>query len=98
VTHRDPRFFENPLEFDPERFSAGRIDEFPDGAYFPFGHGARVCVGKHLAMMQLTLIVATVLRNVVVSPIGDCSDLTINRDLSIRPATKCVVTVRRRHN
>jgi len=39
VTHRDPRFFANPDRFDPERFAAGRTEQIPANAYFPFGAG-----------------------------------------------------------
>lgn len=40
---RDPRFFENPLVFDPERFRNGsKISD----AYIPFGIGPRMCIGE----------------------------------------------------
>jgi cytochrome P450 len=62
VTHRDPRFFENPEKFDPERFAAGRAETIPQYAYFPFGGGPRVCIGNTFATMEMVLIVATVLQ------------------------------------
>lgn len=89
VTHRDPRFFRDPLTFDPERFSAERIGEIPEGAYFPFGHGPRVCLGRNMAMAQMTLAVATVLQRVTLTPEPGADDLTIRRELAIRPATPC---------
>ncbi|MCA9238857.1 MAG: cytochrome P450 [Planctomycetales bacterium] len=93
VTHRDPRFFPDPLRFDPERFSPGRIGEIPTGAYFPFGHGPRNCIGQHLALMHLVLITATVLERCRLTPTLDCEDLAISRDLSIRPATPCLAAI-----
>lgn len=62
LVHRDPRFFPEPLRFDPERWRvdpvrAGRIPRF---AYFPFGGGPRVCIGAGFAMMEATLLLATI--------------------------------------
>lgn len=55
VTQRDPRFFEAPEEFRPERFLAGEPVPF---TYFPFGGGGRRCVGERLALAQATAIVS----------------------------------------
>ena len=60
VTHRDPRFFADPLIFDPERFSPERVESIPPFAYFPFGGGPRGCIGTGFATMEMILIVATV--------------------------------------
>jgi cytochrome P450 len=62
LTHRDPRFFPEPERFDPERWREdpirrGRIPRF---AYFPFGGGPRVCIGAGFAMMEATLLLATI--------------------------------------
>jgi cytochrome P450 len=57
--HRDPRFFEDPERFDPERFATGWEDRIPRYAFLPFGGGPRVCIGNGFAMMEARLIVAT---------------------------------------
>ena len=62
VTHRDPRFFPNPLRFNPDRFAADSADPIPKYAYFPFGAGPRACVGNTFAMMEMMLIVAMVVQ------------------------------------
>ena len=59
VSHRDPRYFSDPLRFDPERFVAGGRATFPKFAYFPFGAGARQCVGEAFAWMEGVLVLAT---------------------------------------
>jgi len=62
VVHRDPRWFPNPEGFDPDRWTPERSKQLPRYAYFPFGGGPRVCIGNHFAMMEATLILATVLQ------------------------------------
>ena len=58
--HRDPRFFEEPQRFNPERFAPGWEDRIPRYAYLPFGGGPRVCIGNGFALMEARLILATV--------------------------------------
>ncbi len=58
VTHRDPRFWENPDEFIPERFSEDK-KESEGLTYFPFAAGQRACIGEHFAMTEAIVILAT---------------------------------------
>jgi cytochrome P450 len=57
--HRDPRFFEDPDRFDPERFAPGWVERIPRYAYLPFGGGPRVCIGNGFALTEARLILAT---------------------------------------
>ncbi|MBV8034159.1 MAG: cytochrome P450 [Pelomonas sp.] len=59
--HRDPRWWQEPQAFRPERFMPGAA-EIPRGAYIPFGLGPRVCLGQHFAMLEMMLIAALVLQ------------------------------------
>ena len=59
VTHRDPRYFEDPEAFRPERWLDGLADRLPAGAYFPFGDGPRRCIGQGFAMLEAGLVIAT---------------------------------------
>jgi cytochrome P450 len=56
VVHRDPRWFQDPETFRPERFES---DDRPKFSYFPFGGGARVCIGERFAWMEGVLLLAT---------------------------------------
>jgi cytochrome P450 len=58
--HRSPRYFDNPLQFDPERFSPENEKRIPKYAYLPFAAGPRVCIGNSFAMMESRLILATI--------------------------------------
>ena len=60
VIHRDPRFFDQPEEFNPNRWANNFAKTLPSITYFPFGAGQRVCLGQSFAMMETTLILATV--------------------------------------
>lgn len=59
VVHRDPRWFEAPLEFRPERWEGDLLKRIPRFAYFPFGGGPRQCIGNNFAVMEATLLLAT---------------------------------------
>ena len=60
VTQRDPRYFDNPDNFDPDRWTDDFISRLPKYAYFPFGGGPRVCIGNNFAMMEIVLALATI--------------------------------------
>lgn len=62
VTHRDPRFWDEPEKFNPERF-ANRPEKRDDFTYYPFARGARACIGEELAMVESVLIMAHFLEN-----------------------------------
>jgi cytochrome P450 len=59
VTHRDPRWWPEPEKFDPERFSPENKSSRPRWAYFPFGGGARQCIGESFAWIEAILVIAT---------------------------------------
>ena len=59
ITQRDPRYFPDPLRFDPDRFSAEGKARRTKFTYFPFGAGARQCIGESFAWMEGVLILAT---------------------------------------
>jgi cytochrome P450 len=62
VTHRHPALWENPEGFDPERFRPERAAALPRFAHFPFGGGPRQCIGNGFALLELTLVLATLAR------------------------------------
>jgi cytochrome P450 len=60
VVHRDPRWFDDPLTFRPERWDNDLARRLPRCAYFPFGDGPRICIGNQFAMLETVLILATI--------------------------------------
>lgn len=59
VVQRDPRFFDEPERFHPERWAGDFAKRLPKYAYFPFGGGPRVCIGNSFAMLEAMLVLAT---------------------------------------
>uniref|UniRef100_A0A8C6QRX1 unspecific monooxygenase n=2 Tax=Nannospalax galili TaxID=1026970 RepID=A0A8C6QRX1_NANGA len=66
--HRDPKYWPEPEEFRPERFSKknkGSIDPY---VYLPFGNGPRNCIGMRFALMNMKLAITKVLQNFSFQP------------------------------
>ncbi len=60
VMHRDPRFYPDPLKYDPDRWGAEDDSSLPKFAYFPFGGGPRRCIGEPFAWMEGVLLIAAI--------------------------------------
>ena len=59
----DPKYWENPEEFIPERFSEENKGNIRSGTYLPFGQGPRVCLGTNFARLEEKFILTYILRN-----------------------------------
>ena len=59
ITQRDPRWFDDPLEFRPERWTQDFRSKLPPYAYFPFGGGEHKCIGEGFAWMEAKIALAT---------------------------------------
>jgi cytochrome P450 len=84
VVQRDPRWFEEPLAFCPERF----LPEAPKPApftYFPFGGGKRACIGRSFALLEATLVLSTIVQRVELS-MDTRAELSLEPHLTLRPA------------
>jgi cytochrome P450 len=62
ILHRDPRFFEEPEVFRPQRWAGDLAQRLPRFAYMPFGGGPRICIGNRFAMNEAVLILSTLVR------------------------------------
>jgi cytochrome P450 len=59
ITQRNPRYFPEPDAFKPSRWPVPGLPKF---AFFPFGGGARVCIGEPFAWLEGVLVLATLAR------------------------------------
>ena len=69
--HRDPGLWDDPLTFDPDRFSPENSAGRDRWQYLPFGGGPRSCIGDHFAMLEAALALATIIRRVEIRSSGD---------------------------
>jgi cytochrome P450 len=60
VMHHDPRYYEEPEQFNPDRWTAKFKTDLPRFSYFPFGGGIRGCIGEPFAWMEGILIIAVI--------------------------------------
>jgi cytochrome P450 len=60
VVHHNERYYPDPMKFDPERWTPDEIAARPKMTYFPFGGGARMCMGESFAWMEGILLLATI--------------------------------------
>ncbi|MFB6130700.1 MAG: cytochrome P450 [Salinigranum sp.] len=90
--HRDPRFYDDPLEFDPGRWAdatpRGRGDEF-----LPFGGGPRTCIGRHFARLETKAVLAAIGRRYEFDVGGDPE---VTPQMTTQPAEPVAARVRER--
>jgi len=95
VVHRDPRWWDDPEAFRPERWANDLARRLPRGVYIPFGDGPRVCIGNHFAMMEAVLVLATLARHHRIEPApGEVLGLSPSITLRPRGGTRMVVRAR----
>jgi cytochrome P450 len=87
--HRDPRWFDAPLEFRPERWEGDLAKRLHRFAYFPFGGGPRQCIGNNFALMEATLLLSTIAQRFRISivsthPVVPMPSITLRPRYGIR--------------
>jgi cytochrome P450 len=75
--HRDPRVFDHPDSFRPERWADGLDKRLRRGDYFPFGMGPRQCIGGSFAMLESVLVLAAVRQRFRLEPASDDEALPV---------------------
>jgi cytochrome P450 len=95
ATQRDPRFYDEPNSFRPERWTEDFIEQLPKYAYFPFGGGPRACIGASFAMMEIILCLAAIGQKFRLEI--DCDHpVSIFPAMSLRPKNGIKIIVKRR--
>jgi cytochrome P450 len=95
VTQHDPALWDDPEGFDPERFAPGAQDGRPRYAYFPFGGGPHLCIGAGFAIMEATLVLATVARRLRLD-LEPGRPVAVEPLVTLRPTPGIFVTTRSR--
>jgi cytochrome P450 len=63
IQHHDPRWFEEPEEFHPERFSEENEKKIRAHAYIPFGAGPRACIGSRFTLTEQKVVLTLLAQN-----------------------------------
>ncbi|HEX6888511.1 MAG TPA: cytochrome P450, partial [Candidatus Nanopelagicales bacterium] len=89
--HRDPRWWADARSFRPSRWldAEGRFDETaprqPRGAWFPFGFGARRCIGDQFAWLEATLVLATLAARFAPTAAPGHGTVAVHPAVTLRP-------------
>jgi cytochrome P450 len=73
VMHRRHDFWEQPEEFDPQRFTPERIAQRHKFVYLPFGGGKRQCIGRQLATIEIMMVIPALLQKFRLQLIPDAA-------------------------
>lgn len=84
LLHRDPRFWDDPERFDPDRFASERARTISKHLYFPFAGGPRVCIGSTFAMMEAKILLARIVRATRLESVFD-GPIGLDPTITLRP-------------
>jgi len=80
LVHRNQKAWEQPLQFSPDRFEAGT----PQLGYIPFGAGARLCIGRDMAILEGSMILAQLTQHWNIEAIHS-SKVPVDASVTLRP-------------
>lgn len=94
---RDPKYWTHATKFDPNRFMRKQDEATKDNqlAWMPFGHGARGCIGKQLALMEAPALIFSFLKKFNIRPIPNQKVSQIY-SLSMRSKYPLHITIEKR--
>lgn len=78
--HHNPKYYPNPLEFNPDRFSTEAVQRRQQLTFLPFGYGSKYCNGMELAKAILKTHLVFMLSKYTVSVGPKMKDREINFD------------------
>ena len=93
--HRNPKYWENPETFDPDRFTPENKKKQEPFSYMHFGGGPRLCIGNNFALMEMQIILAMMIKRYKFELI-EGQDIDINPLITLRPRNGIKVRVKKR--
>ena len=84
--HHDPRYWEKPGIFNPERFSPDSERKIKSFSFLPFAAGARSCIGKNFAILEAKMVVSRIVQEFdLENPYPEVTDLETTGFVTCRP-------------
>ena len=80
--HRNPKYWENPNDFYPERFF-GDHKKKTTGVYYPFGAGPRMCIGLGFAIYEMVLAISYIVKKYTLTTEQD--EIKLNPLITLKP-------------
>ncbi|AEN05008.1 Unspecific monooxygenase [halophilic archaeon DL31] len=95
TVHRDERFYDDPMVFDPSRWTDELKESLPRFAYFPFSGGSRRCVGDRFAKLEAKLVLATLYQDRHFELVSE-PQLSLSPSITTRPTEPVLMRVHER--
>jgi len=83
LVHRRLELWPNPEQFNPDRFLDARHSPY---TFFPFGGGARRCLGAAFASYQMKVVIAEILSRVELKPVNGYTAHATRRGIAFAPS------------
>jgi cytochrome P450 len=96
LTHRHPRYWSHPAQFDPTRFTPEQEKSRPPFTFVPFGGGPRICLGVLFAQIEAKVVLARILQNFRLELIND--QVRPYMGATLEPHPGVIMRIRRRTN
>ncbi|WP_340054998.1 bifunctional cytochrome P450/NADPH--P450 reductase [Corynebacterium parakroppenstedtii] len=94
--HRDPKVWENPERFDPERFTFDNAKDLAPNAWKPFGNGQRSCIGRGFALQEALLVLTLIIQRFDLEFADSSYHLKVKQTLTLKPEDFQITVTRRR--
>src|SRR6185312_8758158 len=91
LVQRDPRVWEDPMAFRPERFLSGKPSIYE---FFPFGAGVWRCLGAHFAEYEMKVVLARLVAQVDFAADASRPIRPMQRGFTVSPSQGSPVRVR----
>jgi cytochrome P450 len=95
LLHHDERFWDNPFDFNPNRFSKEETERRHPISFLPFGLGPRACIGEKLSRMEMKMLLSSIIREFKIHPSKKVK-VEMEQVLTLRPKNGVFLSLEKR--